>query len=162
MSHRTFSIVSPTATVAGSQSLIVIRPPVDGVNLEVIEARISQNGTTTAEQVRCAIGLKSSAYQTVTAGTPVAMRQGGTASVITGGTAVAAGTSGVNASAEGGGTFVPLVEDGFSNVNGWVWLPMPDSRIVIPSGSADALTLKLASTPTGLTGWSAVLIFREL
>lgn len=162
MSHRTFSIVSPSATVAGAESLIVIRPPTDGVNIELLEARISQTGSTTSEMVGGAIGLKSSAFQTLTAATPVALRSGGTASVISGGTAAAAGTAGVNSSAEGAGTFVPLVEDGFNNINGWLWLPMPDSRIVVPSGSSEALTLKLTTTPSGLTGWRATLIFREV
>jgi hypothetical protein len=162
MTQKTYSITASGLTVAGATTLVAVRAPASAVNLELLEARVAQNGTSTQEQIRVAIGRQAAALPTVTSATPEPLRAGGTASVVTGATNCAAGTCGVNASAEGGGVFTPIVSDCFSNLNGWLWLPPGDGRIVHPSGAADILSIKLLEAPTGLTKWAVALVFREV
>ena len=79
---------------------------------------------------------------------------------ITGGTSGAAGTAGTDASAEGAGAVTTIVPDGFNNLNGWLWVPTPEERIIV--GPDQAVVLKIVGTPTVLTNWSAGLTYSEL
>ena len=52
-----------------------------------------------------------------------------------------------------------IVTDAFNNLNGWLWVPVPESRITV---SIDlVVVLKIVGTPTTLTGWNATLIYLE-
>jgi hypothetical protein len=106
------------------------------------------------------IGTKASAFGTYTSATPQPHMLGGAASGIAGGTAGAAATSGTDASAEGAGTFTPRFEEGFNNLNGYIWVPTPEERLIILPDQAVAL--KLHGTPTTLTNWHAFITFAEL
>ena len=72
----------------------------------------------------------------------------------------AEGTAGVDASANAAGTKTPIVVDGFNNLNGWLWVPTPEERIILPADTA--IVLAMIGTATTLTGWSAGLTFEEL
>jgi hypothetical protein len=128
--------------------------------LQILEARVSQQGTATNQQLGILVAGKATAFGTYTSATPANNNIGGPASGISGGTAGAAGTAGVDASAEGAGTVTPIISDSFSNLNGWLWIPVPESRILV--GPDQAIILKIVGTPTTLTGWSASLTFEEL
>jgi hypothetical protein len=79
---------------------------------------------------------------------------------IVGGTTGAEGTAGTDSSANAAGTRTPIVYDGFNNLNGWLWVPTPEERIVIPADTA--IVLKIVGTPATLTNWSAGITYEEL
>lgn len=152
------------ATVAANGTLVILRTASSVTTrasaVEVLRATCSQNGTGTSQQLGVLVGLKASAFGTYTSTTPTLHYMGGNVSGITGGTAGAAGTAGTNASAEGAGGVTTLWQDGFNNLNGWLWVPTPEERLVVPVDTA--VIIKLVGTPTTLTGWNAALTFREL
>jgi hypothetical protein len=127
--------------------------------LKIIEVRVSQQGTSTNQELGIIIGQKVSAFGTFTSTTPSPLVVGGVASGITGSTSVAAASAGTDASAEGGGAVTNIITDAFSNLNGWLYVPVPEARITV---SIDlAIVVKIVGTPTTLTGWNAVLTYLE-
>lgn len=83
-------------------------------------------------------------------------------SLIAGGTAGAAGTCGINASAEGAGAKTVIWDDAFNVVNGYLWVPMPWETIIIPAGSTSGYGLFLPVAPGVLLNWAFGVTFREL
>jgi hypothetical protein len=99
----------------------------------------------------------------LTSATPVKLKPADpNASVITGGTAGAAGTAGVNASAEGAGTKTTVLEDAFNVLNGWLHVPTPPESRIMPAGSTSGQGLFFPVAPSTLTNWAFGLIFREV
>lgn len=158
-----YAINMSAQTVVADESLICLRAATAFSSraslLTLIEARISQQGTSTSQQLGVIIGQKVSVFGTFTSTTPSPLVIGGVASGITGSTSVAAASSGTDASAEGAGAVTNIVTDSFNNLNGWLWVPTPESRIIL--GPDLAVVLKLVGTPTTLTGWNATLVFLE-
>ena len=154
--------MSNTAIVADATLLIIHSASANasrGSTLEILSARIGQQGVTTNQQLGVILGGKASAFGTYTSATPSPHYIGGVASGITGGTAGAAGTAGVDASAEGAGTVTPIIQDSFSCLNGWLWIPTPEERIILLPDTA--IILKIVGTPGTLTGWSCDMTYRE-
>jgi hypothetical protein len=83
------------------------------------------------------------------------------ASAITGGTAGAAGTAGINASAEGAGAKTVLLPDDFNVLNGWLWVPTPAEVYDAPAGASAGFGLHFPAAPTTLTAWSAGITYQE-
>jgi hypothetical protein len=158
-----YAINMSNQTIVANASLICLRAATAYSSrasiLTLIEARVSQHDTSTSQQLGIIIGQKVSAFGTFTSTTPSPLVVGGAASGITGSTSVAAASSGTDASAEGAGAVTNIVTDAFNNLNGWLWVPTPESRIQV--GIDLAVVLKIVGTPTTLTGWNATLIFLE-
>lgn len=152
-------------TIVADATLVAIRAAASattrGSVLEILSVRVGQQGTSTNQQLGILLADKATAFGTMTAATPSPLSVGGAASGITGGTAQAAGTAGVDASAEGAGTVTPIIADSFSVLGGWLWIPTPEERILLLPGS-NPFIVKLVGTPTTLTGWSANVVFREV
>lgn len=151
-------------TIVADASLVLIHTAATanaaGSEIRILRAWVSQIGTETSDQLGITLGLKASAFGTYTAATPNPHWLSGPASAITGGTAGAAGTAGVDASAEGAGAVTGLIMDGFNNVGGWLWVPTPEERIIL--GPDKAIVLKLSGTPGTLTGWCAGITYEQL
>jgi tripartite-type tricarboxylate transporter receptor subunit TctC len=128
--------------------------------LSIIRMTCSQSGTTTSQQLAVRWGLKASTFGTFTSTTPAPTMIGAVASAITGSTTNAASSSGTDSSANGAGTLTVLGQEGFNNLNGWLWVPTPDERVIV--GPDLTFVLQLQGTPTTLTGWNATLTFLEL
>jgi len=135
MARGTYSVTGSNITVAGATTLISIRPGTT-CSIEILRAWVSQNANATSAQVRIDAGTKVTAFGTFTAATPAKTSLLDAISQITGGTAEAAGTSGINASAEGGGAFTSIYPDAFNALNGWLWVPTPFETITLNAGSA--------------------------
>ena len=149
-------------TVAGATTLVYIRSSTTS-SLKILRCWVSQNGTTTSEQEGVAIYFQPKATGTFTGVTP--FQHGGindSASSIVSGTSGAAGTAGINASAEGTGTIIYGPSDGFNNLNGWVWVPTPDENIIISASSASGFGLMLTASPTTKTLWNAGVTWHEI
>ena len=158
-----YSVVMANQTIAGASTLVFIRAAATASTrasyLRILRAWVSQEETETSQQLGIALGQKVTAFGTYTSTTPTNHAIGSAAAGVVGGTAGAAATSGTDASAEGAGAFTPIIEDGFNNLNGWLWVPTPEERILLTPDSA--IALKLISAPTTLTGWTAGVTLRN-
>ena len=163
MASGVYSVVMANATVIASGDLVIIHTATAlstrASFLRILRAWCGQSGTTVSQQLGIRLAVQASAFGTYTAATPAPLIAGGNASGIAGGTAGAAGTAGVNASANAAGTKTNLYSDGFNNLNGWLYIPVPEERIIVPTDTA--VVLALVGTPTTLTNWNAGLIYEE-
>ena len=72
-----------------------------------------------------------------------------------------AGTSGINASAEGAGAKTILLPDAFNVLNGWLWVATPGETFLHSASLASGIGLHFPAAPTTLTNWNAGLVFAE-
>ncbi len=116
---------------------------------------VGQSGTTTAAQQRVQFSTQVTAFPTLVSATPAKLRLSGPASIITGNTTGAAGTCGINASAEGGGAKTVLWSDTFGIVNGGLWVLTPDELIIMDAGAASGLGFHLpVSVGANTANWN--------
>lgn len=158
---REYIVKFTDQTVSGAITLLFANPP-SGRVIELVEVQLNQRGTTTGEMVGVSIGFKATAFPTLTSFTPLAQKSGDPASYITGGTAGAAGTAGVLASAEGAGTFTELIPDALYNLQGYLWQRSERKRIIAAGADAKAIAVKLRAAPTGTGSWSGSMIYAEI
>lgn len=162
---REFSVGGDGLTIANAVvTLAFVNPPAaPNVNLEFMRMWASQQGSATSAQQRIEVETQVTAFPTLVSATPRKLKFGdGTASVIAGGTAGAAGTSGINASAEGAGTKTVMFGDNFNILNGFLWVATPRETIVMPAGSASGLGLYLPAAAASLSNWAAGMNFGEI
>lgn len=149
-------------TIAGASTLIFINPAAaPKPNLDFLRFWCGQSQNATSAQQRVQLETQVTAFPTLTSATPAALKRAGPASNITGGTAGAAGTSGIDASAEGGGTRTPIFDDAFNVLNGWLHVPTPKEVITMPAGSTSGLGLFFPVAPANLDNWAFGAIFGE-
>lgn len=160
---RTYTVAMANQTVAADATLVIIHTEstgnAAGSEIEILRVWANQIGTETSDQLGIIIGIKASAFGTYTSTTPNPHNLGGPSSGIAGGTAGAEGTAGTDASAEGAGSVTTLIQEGFNNVVGYLWVPTPEERIFIPRDTA--IIAKLVGTPATSTGWCAGITYRE-
>jgi hypothetical protein len=151
-------------TVLGATTLLFLNPTAaPNLNIEFTRFWIGQAANATSAQQRAQLETQVTAFPTLVSATPAKLKRADpNASIITGGTAGAAGTSGVNASAEGAGAKTAIFDDVFNVLNGWLHVPTPPETIIMPAGSASGLGLFFPAAPTTLTGWAFGTIFREV
>lgn len=161
---REFSISAAGQTVVGATTLIFVNPAAaPSVNLEFLRFWIGQSANATSAQQRVQLVTQVTAFPTLVSSTPVKLKPSDpNASVITGGTAGAAGTAGINASAEGAGAKTAVWDDAFNVLNGWLHVPTPAETRIMPAGSASGLGLFFPVAPATLTNWAFGEIFREV
>jgi hypothetical protein len=161
---REFSISAAGATIIGATTLIFVNPAAaPNPNLEFLRFWIGQSANATSAQQRVQLVSQVTAFPTLVSATPVKLKPSDpNASVIVGGTAGAAGTAGVNASAEGAGAKTALWEDAFNVLNGWLHVPTPPETRIMPAGLASGLGLFLPVAPATLTNWAFGEVFREM
>lgn len=160
---REFAVSSAGVTIAGATTLVFINPAAaPNLNLEFLRFWIGQSANATSAQQRVQLETQASVFPTLTSATPAKIRRADpNASIIVGGTAGAAGTAGINASAEGAGTKTSILDDAFNVVNGWLHVPTPNEAIVLPAGLASGLGLFLPVAPATLTNWAFGAIYAE-
>jgi hypothetical protein len=159
---RIYTVSGDNITVAGATTLVHINPPAATTGVEIIRAWVSQRANATSAQIGIQLGFKVSVFPTLTSATPQKTWPGDPAAAITGGTAGAAGTAGINASAEGAGAFTAVVSDNFNALNGWLWVPTPNETLMFLPGSTSAFAMKFTAAPGTLSGWSFGVTYREL
>jgi hypothetical protein len=161
---QVYTITMASQTIIADSELIIIRAATAyssrASSLEILRMTVSQQTTETSEQNGVRWGLKASAFGTYTSTTPAPVAIGTVASAITGSTTNAASSCGTDASANGAGTLTVLGQEGFNNLNGWLWVPTPEERIII--GPDLSFVLQLQGTPATLSGWNATLTFQEM
>lgn len=160
---REFSVGGEAITVAGATTLVFINPAAaPSVNIEIVRAWCGQSANATSAQQRIQHETQVTAFPTLTGATPAKLKRADPAvSVIVSGTAGAAGTCGINASAEGAGTKTSIFGDAFNVLNGYLWVPTPRETIVVPAGSTSGYGLFLPVAPGTLTNWTFGVNFLE-
>jgi len=159
-----YTVTMANQTIIADSEMVTIRAATSYSSrasvLRIYRLTCSQSGTSTSQQLAVRWGLKASAFGTFTSTTPAPVTIGAVASAITGSTSNAASSAGTDSSANGAGTLTVLGQEGFNNLNGWLWVPTPEERILV--GPDLTFLLQLQGTPTTLTGWNATLTFEEV
>src|SRR3972149_4161781 len=104
-------------------TLVFLNPASPGVSIEILRCWIGQSANATSAQQRVQLGTQGTAFPTLPSATPAKTKITDPVSGIIGGTAGAAGTCGINASAEGAGAKTVILNDAFNVLNGWLWVP---------------------------------------
>ena len=163
---REFVISPSNVTVANAAvTLVFINPAAaPNFNIEILRCWVSQSANATSAQQRVQLTTQVTAFPTLTTFTPAKLNKADpNVSIIVGGTAGAAGTCGVNASAEGAGGKTVILEDAFNVLNGWLWVPTPAETIIeTAQATAHGFGLVFPAAPTSLTNWNAGMVVREL
>lgn len=128
----------------------------------VLRMWASQAGSDTSHQQRIQVETQVTAFPTLVSATPRSLKKGDTvASLLVGGTTGAAGTVGINASAEGAGGKTVLFGDNFNVLNGYLWSPTPREVIEMPPSFASGLGLFLPAAASTLTNWAVGMNYAE-
>ena len=162
---REYSVSGDPITVVAAPQLVFLNPVaagVAGVGFEVIRAWVSQRANATSAQQGVRLGSKVTAFPTLVSATPAKTKLGDPASALVGGTTGAAGTAGINSSANGAGAEVGIVPDNFNALNGWLWVATPSEGLQFMPGGTSGFFSQFTNTPATLTGWSFGVLYREL
>jgi hypothetical protein len=159
-----YTVPMHNQTIIASGELVTIRTAsaigTRASNIRLLRAWCGQIDTETSQQLGIMLAIQATAFGTFTATTPVPHVLGGAASGIAGGTAQAAATAGTDSSANAAGAKTPIITDGFNNLTGWLWVPTPEERIIVPVDTC--IVLAMIGTATALNNWSAGITFEEL
>jgi tripartite-type tricarboxylate transporter receptor subunit TctC len=161
---QVYKVTMANQTIIADSEMVIIRAATAyatrASKLAIIRMSCGQTSTTTSAQLAVRWGLKASAFGTYTSTTPAPTAIGTVASGISGSTSNAAASAGTDASTNGAGTLTVLGYEAFNNLNGFLWVPTPEERIVV--GPDLTFVFQLQGTPSVLSGWSADLTFMEL
>lgn len=143
--------ITPTAAAC---TLAFVNPGVSR-SLSFRRAWAGQSVNATSAQQRVQLNTQVTAFPTLTSTAPVPHTLSDPASVITGNTTGAAGTSGTNATAEGAGSKTIVYHDTFNVLNGWLWVPGPTEVIDLNASAASGFGLHfpVAASPAGAWSW---------
>ena len=159
---REYVVSSAGITLANQAVTLVFINPGTTASIEILRAWVSQSANATSAQQRVQFNTQVTAFPTLTSATPGKLKLSDPVSLITGGTAGAAGTCGINASVEGAGAKTVLHQDCFNVLNGWLWVPTPAETLILNAGAASGFGLHLPVAPTTLTNWAFGVVFREI
>lgn len=161
MSSRMYTVSAAGITVAGATTLVFINPGAT-CSIEILRAWIGQSANNSSAQQRVQLVGQVTGFPTLTGVTPAKVSRGDPISAIVSGGAGAAGTSGINASAEGAGAKSVILNDAFNVLNGWLYVPTPEERVIFPASAAEGFGLYLPAIPATLANWAFGVTFREL
>lgn len=162
---REFSVGGGGLTLANAVvTLVNVNPAAaPNVSLDILRLWASQQGSAISAQQRIEVVTQVTAFPTLVSATPRPLKFADTvASVITGATSGAAGKSGINASAEGGGTKTVMWDENFNVLNGYLWVPTPREVVNMPSGSTSSLSLYLPAAAASLSNWATGMNYGEV
>jgi hypothetical protein len=130
--------------------------------IRVKRVEVSQSATTTLAMCRLAIGSRDTAGTlTVTSAAPNPATLGGPASGLTGATTFigTAARSGINSSADSGGTYTNTIVAAFANTSGYIWKPDPEEEIRVTP--AQVFVVRFLTAPGTTTGWTVTVTLSE-
>lgn len=125
--------------------------------LELLRASLSQFGSTTSAGARFSL-VRKSAASTVTAASAGTHLNKLNASNPTSDVSLGTSATGYTGTSAGTNTDI-LVDEGFNVLNGYIWLPTPEERIIVPQGGI--IAMEFLTAPASHT-WYASIYFREL
>jgi len=149
---RVYEVSMNNVAVTGAITLVQLKAGTASI-LRILRAWCSQSNLAASAQQTIEIVRKSVAA-TVTSATPLKNDPGDAASNMVSSTSA----TGTNASAEGTDGDI-LYRDNFSVLNGWLWVPTPEERIIV--GPSGIIGLKFPIAPAASTTVSAGFIVGE-
>jgi hypothetical protein len=152
---RTFELPFTGVTAPGTNPFVQLATPATAA-VQIISIRLGQTGYATGGTERVTGSVRSTATTMTTAQAPVTLDDlTGVASLLVSGTTANAYTF-----SSGGGTVVrTLTFEPFHNLQGMLFLPIPDEMPII--GLSRFFTLQFAAAPAGGT-WNGIIRFKEL
>ena len=158
-----YSLSAGGITLANQAVTLAFVNPAASPNLDLEFRRfwINQSNNMASTNLRYQINTQVTAFPTLVSQTPNKLNIADAASIITGGTAGAAGTSGINASAEGAGAKTIIYADTFNTTNGALLVLTPEETIEMAAGATSGLGLHLPAAPSTLTNWAFGCIWIE-
>lgn len=160
---RTYVLSGQNMTLANAGVTLAFINPGASQGFEVVRIHVSQSHSTTSGMQRLQLVRQVSTFPTLVSATPNKLY--GTddpASGIVGGTSGAAGTCGINASAEGAGAKTVLAEYSFNVLNGLDIIFTPEDSIRNSAGSASGFGVYLPAAAADLNGWNVDVTFKEI
>jgi hypothetical protein len=152
-----YSLSAAGITIANAAvTLAFINPPAaPNVDLGFRRFWWGQSNNMASAQQRWQIHTQLTTFPTLTSATPSKLANADSASLITGGTAGAAGTCGINASAEGttAGRVV-LFQSAENVINGHLMILIPDEATEMAAGTSTGLGYNFPVAPGTLTNWA--------
>lgn len=142
-------------------TLVWINPDTDA-SFEILRAWASQSANATSNQQRVQTNTQVTSFPTVTSVTPRKTAINDQASTIVGATNGAAGTAGINATAEGAGSKSLLIEDSFNVLNGFLHVPTPLEVQSMNASAASGWGLHFPAAAISLANWATGIFYREL
>lgn len=134
-----------------------------GARVKVKRLEISQSGTATLAMCRGEFFTRDTAGTlTTTSSAPTPVKPiGAAASAFSGNTNVigATGRSGINSSADSGGTYTQIFPFAFPNTAGYLYKPAPDEEIEVAASTV--FGVRFVATPGTTTGWTFTLTLEE-
>ena len=139
------------ASFTGNKTAIQVKAGAS-VAVEILRAWVSQYTLDSDDRFNVRL-LRKTAAATVSSLTPVLLSPGDQAAASVGGTSA----TGFNASAEGtnGDT---VLTDGASALAGWLYLPVPEERIIVEPAGIIALHVSAVTSASYVCG----VVFREI
>lgn len=165
MADRTYTVSGDNITVVAAPQLVFLNVSAGGVGVpgfEVLRAWVSQRANATSAQQGVCLGTKLTAFPTLVSATPSKTSLGLPTANLVGNTTGAAGSAGINSSANGGGAEIKVYPDNFNVLNGWLWVPTPAETMQFMPGGTSGFFHQFTSTPGTLTGWSFGVVYREV
>ena len=159
---REYVVGGAGITLANQPVTLVWINPSATIGIEILRCWVSQSANATSAQQRVQLNTQVTAFPTVVSATPAKLKLSDPTSGIVGGTTGAAGTCGINASAEGAGGKTVSIQDSFNVLNGWLWVPTPRETIIIGAGSVSGFGLHLPVAAVTLTNWSFGVVYSEV
>lgn len=156
MAGRTYSLVI-SALAAASQTtvpFVQLAPPATCA-IEIISFELYQETSETSQQEAISFTFRSTASTLPTSTTPAPLNYGDPASLLTGSTT----TNATGAATVTGTSFALTHRFGFNMLNGLLWLPVPEARLIVPPSkfwTAQFVTTAASNTISGQ------VVFREL
>lgn len=151
-----YAVVNNGVSISTAITAVQYKAGTNGAS-EILRASLSQGSTATSAQLAAALMRKTAAATVTTgvAGTTVVKQN-----PINPTTDASLGVSatGITATAEGTNGEQPFT-DGFNDLNGQVWLPAQEERVLVPQGGIIGLTFMTA--PQSATRYARIA-WREL
>lgn len=162
---REYTVSGDNQTVVAAPQLVFLNPAAGGAGVpgfEVLRCWVSQRANATSAQQGVRLGTKVTAFPTLVSATPAKTKLGDPTASLVGNTTGAAGTAGINSSANGAGTEIGVMPDNFNVLNGWLFVPTPAETLIFMPGGTSGFFHQFTSTPGTLTGWSWGVVYREV
>ena len=162
---RTYTLLGDNMTVVNAVvTLAFLNPPATGPDTLIRRIWVSNTGTVAFRQ-RLQLVTQVTAFPTLVSATPKAHAMHDTASNITGNTTGAAGTCGINASAEGAGTKTVAHADVFDVAVGFLKVLTPEDVYEMDAGSSSGFGVYFpaatGASPNTL-GWMVGVTYSEV
>ena len=148
MARGLYTVHGDAQTISTAITLLEVTAPSTAI-LKVYRAWVEQSSVTTSTTTRIRLLRKTGTITgTASPPTPTAVDASASSGVTVKWIATAEGTDGNI-----------LIEEAFNFLNGWVWLPVPEERIIVPPSGI--IALKFPAAPTSAS-WTFGMDYEEI